>query len=53
VPQLLNAFGITYGVIPGFLANIVWLEQGEMLLHGVRGPRFLKDRQFVSWQGLD
>jgi alpha-mannosidase len=53
VPQLLLAFGIPYAVVPGFLTNLVWLDEGEMLLHGVRGPRFLKDRQFASWLGLD
>jgi len=53
VPQLLAAFGITYAAVPGFLTNLVWLEKGEMLLHAVRGPRFLNDRQFASWTGLD
>jgi alpha-mannosidase len=52
-PQLLRAFGISYAVVPGFMTTIVWLDKGEMLLHGVRGPRFLKDRQFASWVGLD
>ena len=50
-PQLLRAFGIPYAVVPGFLTTLVWLDEGEMLLHGVRGPRFLNDRQFVSWRG--
>lgn len=53
VPQLLSAFNLSLAVVPGFLTNLVWLDEGEMLLHGVRGPRFLKDRQFVSWLGLD
>jgi len=53
VPQLLRAFDIPYAVVPGFLTNLVWLDEGEMLLHGVRGPRFLNDQQFVSWLGLD
>jgi hypothetical protein len=53
IPQLLHAFDLPYAVVPGFLTTLVWLDQGEMLLHGVRGPRFLKDQQFAAWQGLD
>lgn len=53
VPQLLRAFDIPYAVVPGFLTSLIWQGEGELLLHGVRGPRFLKDQQFVSWTGLD
>ena len=53
VPQLLHAFGIPFAAVPGFLATLVWLDESEMLLHGVRGPRFLLGNEFAAWQGLD
>jgi alpha-mannosidase len=53
VPQLLRAFGIPFAAVPGFLTTLVWLEASELLLHGVRGPRFLEGNEFASWQGLD
>jgi len=53
VPQLLRAFGIPLAVVPGFLTTLVWLGEGELLLHGVRGPRFIQGQEFVNWKGLD
>ena len=53
VPQLLQAFGFSLAATPGFLSNLVWLEEGELLLHGVRGPRFIQGSEFASWRGLD
>jgi alpha-mannosidase len=53
VPQLLQAFGIPFAVVPGFMTTLVHLEPGEMLLHGVRGPRFIQGSEFAAWQGLD
>jgi hypothetical protein len=53
VPQLLTAFGYRFAVVPGFLSTLAWLEQGELVLHGVRGPRFVQGHEFAAWQGLD
>jgi len=53
VPQLLRAFDIPFAVVPGFLTTLVWLDGGEQLLHGVRGPRFVQGNEFTDWQGLD
>ena len=53
VPQLLHAFGIPIAVVPGFLTTLSWLDENEMLLHGVRGPRFIQGSEFAAWQGLD
>lgn len=53
VPQLLRAFDIPLAVVPGFLTNLVWLDAGELLLHGVRGPRFTQGNEFTFWCGLD
>jgi alpha-mannosidase len=52
-PQLLKAFGYRFAVVPGFLSTLAWLEQGELVLHGVRGPRFVQGHEFAAWQGLD
>jgi hypothetical protein len=53
VPQLLRAFGIEFAAVPGFLSTLVWLDEGELVLHGVRGPRFVQGNEFAGWQGLD
>ena len=39
--------------MPGFLSTLVWLDEGELVLHGVRGPRFVQGHEFAAWQGLD
>ena len=53
VPQLLRAFGIEFAAVPGFLSTLVWLDEGELVLHGVRGPRFVQGHEFAAWEGLD
>jgi hypothetical protein len=52
-PQLLRAFGYAFAVVPGFMTTLSWLEGGEMILHGVRGPRFIRGQEFAAWEGLD
>ena len=53
VPQLLKAFGYKFAAVPGFLSTLIWLDEGELVLHGVRGPRFVQGEEFAAWQGLD
>ena len=53
MPQLLRAFGFEFSAVPGFLSTLVWLDEGELVLHGVRGPRFVQGHEFSAWQGLD
>jgi alpha-mannosidase len=53
VPQLLNAFGIRYGVVPRFSSTLAWLEEGELILFAGQGPRFVHGHEFVAWRGLD
>lgn len=53
VPQLLQAFGIKFGVVPRFASTLGWLEEGELALFAGTGPRFVHGHEFVAWRGLD
>ena len=53
VPQLLKAFGIRYGVVPGFSSTLAWLDEGELVMFAWEGPRFVHGHEFVSWCALD
>lgn len=53
VPQLLQAFGIKYGILPGgFFSTLVWLDGGEIILRGSQ-PYFAQGSEFAAWRGLD
>jgi hypothetical protein len=52
VPQLLDAFGIRFGILPSFWSMLAWLEEGELAFQG-QGPRFVQGHEFVNWRGLD
>jgi len=53
VPQLLAAFGIRYGIVPRFSTTLGWLDEGELVLFGGQGPKFVQGHEFVRWVGLD
>jgi hypothetical protein len=53
LPQLLEAFGIRFGLLPGFSSTLAWLDEGELVLFAWEGPRFVHGHEFVSWRGLD
>ncbi len=53
MPQLMRAFGLKYGILPGaFFATIEPLGGGDILLKGC-APFFSASEEFTSWVGLD
>jgi alpha-mannosidase len=52
-PQLLKAFGITYGVIPRFYSNLALLDGGEFYYQSRFGTMFTHGEEFGIWRGLD
>ena len=53
VPQLLQAFGIRYAVVPSFSSTLGWIEEGELNIQNECGPRFVQGHEFAVWRGLD
>ena len=53
LPQLLRAFGYTFTALPGFISNVVWMDEVEFLHHTSSGLRFIQGNDFADWQGLD
>jgi hypothetical protein len=52
-PQLLKAFGITYGVIPRFYSNLALIDGGEFYYQSRFGTMFTHGEEFGIWRGLD
>ena len=52
-PQLLQAFGIRYAVLPRFLSTITILDGVELLFHSRYGLMFTHGVEFAGWRGLD
>ena len=51
-PQLLQAFGIQFMVLPHFLTTLV-LEGVEVMFHPRAGATFVQGSEFARWRGLD
>ena len=52
-PQLLQAFGIRFGVMPHFSSTLVMEEGAELLYHARFGTMFMQGSEFAAWRGLD
>jgi hypothetical protein len=54
VPQLLDAFGLRYAVMPHFVATLADLNGAELVSTStLDGLRFVHGDEFVQWRGLD
>jgi alpha-mannosidase len=52
-PQLLQAFGIRFGVLPHFSSTLVMEQGAELLYHARFGSMFMQGSEFAAWRGLD